>query len=63
MKAACRQDGCQYRNAVEHGVFMIASGGALHEVQQRDRTSVSSNYWQNQRRKNKEQSAVDLSGG
>lgn len=32
---ACRQDGCQHRYAVEHGVFVIAAPSALHELQQR----------------------------
>lgn len=35
VEAACRQDGCQHRNAMEHGVFVIAASSALHELQQR----------------------------
>lgn len=35
VEAACRQDGCQHRNAMEHGVFVIAARSALHELKQR----------------------------
>lgn len=42
---------------------VIGAGSAVHELQQRDRTSTKSNYWQNQWRKNKELSAADLTGG
>ena len=41
-EADCRQDGCKYSNTVEQCVcvcvFIIRSGSALHEDQQRDRT-------------------------
>lgn len=44
-------------------VFVAGTGSAVSEVQQRDRTSTKSNYWQNRWRKNKELSAADLTGG